>query len=242
MRLRSAEPDAIVDINAIEDLNDAIEARDDCILIGALTTHAQLLDAPVIERLYPWLTQAVRDLGDVQVRNRGTALGNLCWADPRANLAVALLACGARIHVAESTETSAILQIDEFFAGFRRTQLGTRLATAIELPILSEANGAYLEFSRQRQDLALVNVCTVVARDFARVVVGGIDQTPVRIIALEQAMLEERAPLQHHAIHECLAALPLTPLHDHYGSPEYKLDVAATLLTRALSACRSKRS
>jgi carbon-monoxide dehydrogenase medium subunit len=237
MRLRAQEPAAIIDINAVHELSDRIESTEHFVEIGALTTHRQLSEDAVIRQEFPWLAEAARDLGDVQVRNCGTVLGNVCWADPRANMAVALLASDASIWAA-GVETE-LIPITEFFIGFRTTILGPRLATSIRLTRNTKSIGAYLEFSRQRQDLALCNVC-VVHDDYGTAVsVGGIDQRPIRLGALERVLNDPDSTIKdlHMQIQQILGKAIFVPVIDHHGEPAYKLHLAATLIERAINAC-----
>jgi len=239
MRLRATEPQAIVDISGLEELDGSVRIDGDVLVIGALTTHRHLLEHSAINAEFPWLAKAARDLGDVQVRNRGTVLGNVCWADPRANMAVALLASDARITVAGG-ENPGTLPIAKFFTGFRENALRGGLATSIVLPRNGGARGSYIEFSRQRQDLALANVCVVQSDRGSAVAVGGLGQMPFRLDALENMLGRDDldGDISHARIVQMIEALPLVPLRDHFGSVEYKTGLAATLVMRALAACR----
>lgn len=238
MRLRAAEPAALVDINAVAELSREIRFDPTLVGIGALTTHAALLGHAQLAAEMPWLTAAARALGDVQVRNLGTVLGNVCWADPRANMLVALLASDAVVRVrAQEDEAERRIALADFVTGFRSTALGRGLATGLEVP-RRPAHGVYLEFSRQRQDLALVNVCVVRAPGHARVVVGGVHQQALRLTACE-ARLAQR-PLSESLDDATLSTLfedlALDPILDAYGSPGYKQQLARVLIGRALRA------
>jgi carbon-monoxide dehydrogenase medium subunit len=237
MRLRQQEPKALVDLSIVADLSNRIEVKLESILIGARVTHREFAEHALIESEFPWLAQAARALGDVQVRNRGTVLGNVCWADPRANMAVAMLASNATVHCIDpESDASSTLTIDEFFTGFRKHVLNGRLAVALEIP-RQAGRGVYREFSRQRQDLALTNVCVVLGGAAARVVVGGVHQTPIRLAALETALSESSPAFSiAHAIVHAFDNLMLNPLQDPYGPASYKQHLAQVELTRALTS------
>ena len=228
MRLRDAEPGALVDLAGVDALDGDIRSAGERIRIGAHVTHAALAADDAIRADQPWLADAAAQIGDVQVRNLGTVLGNVCWADPRANMAVALLASDATVIAAEADGTRGVIPLGEFFSGFRRHVLGQRLAVALELPRGAGARGCYLEFARQRQDLALVNVCAVAHANGLRIAVGGIDPTPVRLAAVETdgpgALEDALAPARH------------SPVADQHGDAAYKLHLAAVLVRRALAA------
>lgn len=250
LRLREAEPSAIVDLNAIAEFTTAIVSSSDGVRIGALTTHAQLAEQPLVREEFPWLAEAATALGDVQVRSRGTVLGNVCWGDPRANMAVALLAADAVVHCADPHEPAKphSIPLNEFFTGFRRTALGSRLAIALSLPRSSpRRRGAYLEFSRQRQDLALCNVCVVVgpaAERYARVVVGGIYDRPVRLLEVEELLAAHGPQAQRleASIASAFSQMTLTPYKDQFASVEYKQQLAKVLFRRALAVVDGERA
>ncbi len=245
MRQRLIEPQAIVDISAVAELSTAVNVRDDRIQLGAGLTHRTLLEDPTIRDELPWLTESAQALGDVQIRNVGTVVGNLCWADSRANLAVALLACEAVVMAVSPARPDVVetIPIDAFFTGFRTNALAGRLATGIEISRDPLARGTYLEFSRQRQDLALCNVCVACYSDgTVRIAVGGIDPTPVRLPAVEAVVANggDSANVEAALAH-ALALARHAPLVDHHGSAAYKLGLAATLVRRALASLRSDR-
>jgi len=242
MRLRAAEPQAVVDLAGVAELSDEITIGDDLITIGARVTHRALLEHAVIASELPWLHDAAQALGDVQVRNLGTVLGNVCWADPRANMPVALLACDAVVTAVAPSHGELVdrIALGDFFTGFRSHALNGRLATSIEIKRHGDARGCYLEFSRQRQDLALVNVCVVRSASHARVAVGGIDPMPVRLPEVETAILEGDAADVVNALHENLVRGRHAPQVDHHGSDEYKLGLAVTLVRRALEQSEAR--
>lgn len=238
MRLRAAEPAALVDLNGVAELGRTVEWTPATMDVGALVTHAAFLADARVAGEFPWLHAAVRALGDVQVRNLGTVLGNVCWADPRANMLVALMASDAVVRV-RALEDAAERRVPlaDFVTGFRSTALGRGLALGLDVP-RRPAHGVYLEFSRQRQDLALVNVCVVRAPGHARVVVGGVHRQPLRLAALEEQLA--RRPLPEAVDDASLAGLfdglALDPIRDAYGSPDYKQHLARVLIGRALRA------
>ncbi len=242
MRLRQAAPPGLVDLAAATDLSAIIDFTPATVTFGARVTHAQCTVDSRLQAEFPWLAQAANALGDVQIRNRGTVVGNVCWADPRANFAVAMLASGARVHCRSPSapNEAQVFAIDDFFTGFRQHVASGQLITQLEIPRVKGRRGSYREFSRQRQDLALVNVCVVLGANYARVVVGGIHRTPLRIPALEAALstgIPDTVELTSQ-IARALDALALHPVEDPYGSPSFKLALAKVELRRVLETLR----
>ena len=238
MRLRQTEPQAIVDISAVAEISTTISIEQTHITLGAGLSHRALLEHPLIGAEMSWLSEAAQALGDVQVRNLGTVVGNLCWADPRANMAVALLASDAVVIALSPTRPDAPdrIPIDQFFSGFRQHTLNGRLATGIEIRRDAAARGAYIEFSRQRQDLALCNVALVRYGDgTVRLAVGGIDPKPVRLAAVEAVIASGDLNALNAALDHSLIESRHAPIADQHGSSAYKLGLARTLIRRALN-------
>jgi len=241
MRLRSAEPTSIVDLNAVRDLSSEIECDREVVKIGALATHRQLAEHPTVQHEFPWLAKAATELGDVQIRNRGTVLGNVCWADPRANMAVALLASDAIIHTTSTTKNGNLEQIPivDFFNGFRSNVLEAQLAISIELARKPNTIGSYIEFSRQRQDLALCNVCVVHRDRTTAIAVGGIAQQPIRLTQLELVLRKQglSQKLLATQIGQAIEGSHLEAINDQFGTSAFKQHLAATLIQRAIAKC-----
>ena len=171
----------------------------------------------------------------MQVRN----LGNVCRPDPRAHKSVAPLACDAAVTAVAPTHGAQVdrIALTDFFTGVRSHALHGRLATRLEIKRQIGTRGAYLDCSRQRQDLALVNVCVVRHADRGRVTVGGIEPMPVRLPEVERAIIGGDDGDVVYALHHNLVRGLHAPIADHYGSDEYKLGLAGTLVRRALPQC-----
>jgi aerobic carbon-monoxide dehydrogenase medium subunit len=237
LRLRSAQPSAIVDLKRVVELSRQIDISTDVIKIGALVTVSALLEAAVVPDTLPMLCEAANRLGDVQVRNRATVVGNICWADPRANLAVALLAYDATLHV-HNGQSERILNVRDCFFGFRSVALlPGEIVTAIDVrlsdPILSSG---YLEFSRQRNDLALVSVA-IVRRQAAgySIAAGGLGRTPLRLTKVESLLAAGTARPSIESLKAAVEQSSVESLGDPYGSLNYKIHIGAVLLSQILA-------
>lgn len=249
MRLRQAEPEVVVDLADVADLGSDIAMDETALRIGARVTQAQLAAHPAVRAEFPWLAEAALRIGDVQVRNRGTVLGNVCWADPCANMAVALLASDAVVHtVGPGPDDRSRLALTDFFRGFRSNGLDGRLATGIEVPRPAGwTRGHYLEFSRQPQDLALCNVCVVLGEDGttrrARVAVGGLHVTALRLRALEDKLERDgwKDADPEREIARAFADLDLQPCDTLFAAPDYQIHLGTVMVGRALNACREER-
>ena len=236
LRLRTAQPTSIVDLKHVLELSRDIVPIKGGIRIGALATVASLNASSDVATHLPMLLEAAGRLGDVQVRNRATVAGNVCWGDPRANLAVALAAYEADLTISDGRDTRR-RPVADFFAGFRTVRLAPgEIVTAIDVSVSDPVEqAAYREFSRQRNDLALVNMAVVRKRTNHFVVVaGGLAQTPLRMPAVEALLREDLSPSTSD-LKAAIETSGLSSLGDPFGSLDYKVQVGAVLLTRIMA-------
>jgi aerobic carbon-monoxide dehydrogenase medium subunit len=242
MRTGKRIPDAVIDIKRIAALGGGIVPRPGGrIAIGALTTLGDVERSAVLRRRYPVLPRAVSAMASPQVRNRGTIGGNLCNAAPSADTAPPLLALDAavRIHTARGVRTAPL---DGFFTGPGATILGgTALLGAIVLP--PPPRGLRATFVkhgvREAMECAIVSVAVAVAREkglirHARVVLGAVGPTPLRVPAAEALLIgHPGGPLDVLAA-AGEAADAARPITDVRGSAGYRGDMVRCLVRRAL--------
>mgnify|MGYP001228630491 CR=1 FL=1 len=227
LRQRNCTPSDIINLGQIADLSEEITIRENYVHIGAKATVKNLIDDNTVSEYMPWLNQASQKLGDVQIRNFATVVGNVCWSDPRANLAIALLASQAKILIFESSGDIARLNLKEFFTGFRKNVLRNRIAIALEVPLLSKLKGIYLEFSRQPQDLALVNMAAVREKHSQSInlIVGGILERPIQV--------ESKLDDPFEKIAECIRSSGVNRLQDQFASYDHKISILSALTDTA---------
>lgn len=239
MKLRRLAPGHLVDINAVSDLAGIEVTSAGSMKIGALTRHAEIAASPFIQERVPWLSDAAKKIADVQVRNRGSIGGNLCWADSRANLPPVLISLGARA-IIQGPEGVRILPVEQLFSTFQRNTLAAgELLTAIEIPPLAEdTRGCYLELARQPNSVPTVNVAVTISGGpitYIGVGIGGLAPTPIRAISIERE-LHGRIPTQDDVIRTVTAFSidQLQPVTDVHGPIEYRIHIGRVLLKRAL--------
>jgi len=241
-RVDRALDDDVLDISAVAGLR-GIEERGDHWRVGALTTWSDLLRAE-LPPLFDGLKLAAREIGGVQIQNRGTLGGNLCNASPAADGVPPLLALGASVELSSAAGTE-ILALGDFILGARRTALQTdQLLTALTVPKPRQARAAghFLKLgARKYMVISIVIVAANVEVDgtgmvsAARIAAGACSEIACRLPALEAALignicadgLGEAAAAAHLA--------PLAPLDDLRGTAEYRRDAALTLVRRVLN-------
>lgn len=232
----------VVDITGVGEIR-GISFEKEWIRIGGLTTWTELIRTP-LPRCFEALKAAAREVGSVQIQNRGTVAGNLCNASPAADGVPPLLALDAEVELVSAMRTSR-MALAQFITGNRKTlkQPGEILA-AVLVPRRNEnAASAFLKLGARRYLVISISmVAAVVQADEAgyatdvRVAVGSCSATAQRLHTLEKELIGY--PLS--AVGEILRPehlAPLSPIDDVRASAEYRRDASLTLVRRALEAC-----
>jgi carbon-monoxide dehydrogenase medium subunit len=250
MKAGEAAPDLLVDVSDVDALaGRAVDA--DGARVGAVTTHAELLDDDGLAEHVPVLPATAEHLADRQIRNRGTVGGNLAEAAPAADLPAAVLAAGGTVHV-DGPDSERAVAAPDFFAGDGDTVLGAGdVVTAVEVP----AHGAAAYRKRTHPASGWATVGVAVAADLGGegddatgedvptvedpgVAVAGVTDRQQRLGAVEAALAGERAtPATLSAAAERSSDSLDGPLRgDHHVSGEHRRDVLPTVVERALGA------
>jgi len=239
MNLRLISPDLIVDIGGIAELR-GIAARDNVLIIGALTRHVDLLASPDIAAHAPLLTEAVAHVAHPAIRNRGTLGGSLAHADPASELPACMLALNATIIVRGPAGERRIAAQD-FFTGIYETALSAQeLLVAVELPV-ARRNSAHFfsEFARRHGDYAIVGLAAQAVVDgdaFADLRLGffAVGDRPVLAKAALRLVKTAVTPA---VLSEASTALgeELDPQDDQQASVAMRRHLAKVLLARCVS-------
>jgi carbon-monoxide dehydrogenase medium subunit len=236
MKLRLAQPKALVDLGAVRELR-GIQDLGDRVAIGAMTTHAEILDSALLATRAPIFRAAARQIGDVQVRNLGTIGGSLAHADPAADWPAVVLALEAEIEIASAAGRRTVAASD-FFVDMLQTSLGTGDVLSSISVRGTTANAAYVKTEQKASGFALCGVAAVVdlPRQRVRIGITGIAPVPYRAHALEAALegrlVEERTIVEAAR----LATDGVDPLGDIHASPDYRRQLAQVNVARALRA------
>ena len=234
LRLRLAAPSVLVDLAGVAELR-GIREDGDTLVIGAMTTHAEL----AAESRVPLLAQAAATIGDRQVRHRGTIGGSLAHADPAGDLPAAVLALDAELVITGPNGTRTVPAREFFVDYFTTTLAPDEVLVEVRVPKLAGWQTTYSKVNRTAQAWATVAVAVAVQRQNgsiagARVALTGMGPTPVRATAVEQA-LAGAAP-DRIAEAAALAAEGTSPPSDHTASADYRRHLATVLTRRALQA------
>jgi len=230
MKLRLATPSVLVDVGRLNDLSYITDAGDH-LAIGALTRHRDVETSELLAAQSPLLAHTAGNVGDNQVRHRGTIGGSVAHADPASDLPATLLALGATF-VAKGPGGERTIAATEFFEGFLESALAAdELLTEIRVPKTPGAGWGYQKFNRRAQDWAIVG-CSVIRNGTTGVALVNMGSTPLRATAVEQA-LAQGASAKDAAE---LAADGTEPPSDLNASPDYRRHLAKVLVRRALEA------
>jgi carbon-monoxide dehydrogenase medium subunit len=239
LRLRLAAPSLLVDLGRVPQLR-GVRVEDDAVVIGAMTTTAEVATSETVRAEAPLLSLTAAQVGDRQVRHRGTIGGSLAHADPAGDLPAAAVALDATLVVAGPSGRRTVSATD-FFTDIFTTALGPdELLVEVRVPRLSGWTAHYEKFHRSAQAWALVGVAAAVRRQNgsiaeARVALTNMGPTPVRASAVEAALAgaSDLGTVKAAAAHAGEAA---SPPSDISGSAEYRRHLAGVLTARAVAA------
>jgi carbon-monoxide dehydrogenase medium subunit len=242
MKLRLASPRFIIDLGRIRGLN-YIREEGGQIVIGALATHAEVAASSLLREKCPLLPETAAEIGDVQVRNRGTLGGSLAHADPAADYPASILALDAEI-VATSSSGKRTIPASEFFVDLFTTQLRPgEILTEVRVPVIGPHVGtAYRKMPQPASGFAIVGAAARVAvsakgkiEDVA-LGITGLAAKAFRASGVERSLRGKSADSKIVAAAVRHAAQGVEPLADIHASAEYRREMAAVFARRALDA------
>jgi carbon-monoxide dehydrogenase medium subunit len=225
MKVRLAQPAMLIDIARVTELS-GIAIDGDDVVIGATTRHADVASSELLKAEAPILAYAAEQVGDPQIRHRGTIGGSLAHADPSADLPMTLLALGGTIEITGPAGTRTVAA-DDFFTGPFESAVGPdELLTAVRVPRGGAVPWGYQKFVRRANDWAIVGA----AAYGGRVALASMGGTPLRALATE-ASLKSGATVDEAAQ---LAAEGTSPGYDFHADVDYRKHLARVLVKRAL--------
>jgi carbon-monoxide dehydrogenase medium subunit len=239
MNFRLAAPAVIVDLNRIPSLA-GIEDQGGMIRIGAMTRQRAIEFSAVVAEKLPLLRIAIKLVGHLPTRSRGTIGGSVANADPAAEIAMVLQALDGEV-VARGPNGQRTIAASELFVDAMTTSLAPdEIVTAIHLPAMPAGTGCAIEeFARRQGDFAIAAVAVVIARDGdrcakARIATAGVSSHSERLRAAEQVL--EQDGLGEAAILRAAdaAAEIVNPLSDQHASANYRRQLTRVLTERAI--------
>jgi carbon-monoxide dehydrogenase medium subunit len=241
MRLRLAAPSTVVDLTRVRELR-GVREDGDALVIGAMTTHSDVVSDPLIAQFAPLIAQATETVADRQVRHRGTFGGALAHADPAGDLPAVALALDAEFVIA-GTGGRRTVPARDFFVDYLTTALSEdEVLVEVRVPKLQGQWGMHYEkFNRVAQAWSIVAVAAAVRREDghiaeARVGLTNMGPTPLRATATEQALAGAAADAEQVAAAAGHAAEGTAPSDDLNARADYRRHLAQVLTRRAVTA------
>jgi carbon-monoxide dehydrogenase medium subunit len=226
MKLRLATPSVLIDVGRLTNLSYVLDAGAE-LQIGALTRHFQLETDPLLLAECPLLAHAASQVGDPQVRHRGTLGGTLAHGDPASDLPAVILALGGTLVIRGPRGQREVAATD-FFTGFLETALEPdEMLIQVRVPKTGSAGWSFQKFNRRAQDWAIVGVAYAAGFGMGLVNMG---PTPLRATAVEAALASGASAVDAAAV----AAEGTAPSGDLNASVEFRRHLATVLVRRAL--------
>ena len=240
MKARAASPEVLVDLADLDELRTIGFSSDGLLEIGAMVTYAQLMGSSEVEVARPILAEVASTIGDVQVRNRGTVGGNVCVADPTNHLPPLFAAVGATFTI-RGPGGERTVSADDFFVGVYVTAVGEgELLTKISVPPSSGAGDGFAGLTIGAHGTYIANAAATVSDDGARIALGCVAATPVRVTQMEERLGDDLSEDAVRAAAESLSA-SLDPPSDVHGSADFRRHVAEVSAVRAVLQAASRR-
>jgi carbon-monoxide dehydrogenase medium subunit len=238
MKLRLAMPDELVDISKLDSLKSIVTG--DEVRIGAGVTYQAIAEDEALGRTYPVLREAIHEIGDLQVRARGTFGGALAHADPAADLTAVFVALNGRV-VATSSSGEREIPAEDLFVDLWTTSLEpTEILTEVILPAPQPGTRtAYVKHAHPASGYAVVGIAVALVMDGetvqdARVVVTGATSVPTRLSAVEDALRGTAVAQEAIAEAASHAAEDVDINGDTYADEEYRAQLMRVLTRQAL--------
>jgi aerobic carbon-monoxide dehydrogenase medium subunit len=246
MKLRLAEPASLIDIGGLRELSGIREDGGE-IVIGAMTRHHALETSDLLQRRAQVVAEAAAQVGDVQVRNRGTIGGSLVHADPGADLPAVMLALDATM-VVHGPGGDRRLPASQFFVEMLTTDVQpNEILTEIRFTALPAGSGsAYLKFPNPASGYSVVGSAAILTvggngqAEDVRIGISGAGPMPMRASASEAALRGQQVNAEsiQRAANE--AAHGIEALEDIHASAEYRLHLTRVMTRRALESAAAR--
>jgi len=246
MKLRLAQPQLLVDIGRIKGLSD-IREEGGQIRIGAMTTHYQLESSVRLRDICPLLPETAGQIGDVQVRNKGTIGGSLAHSDPAADWPAAVLALDAELR-AISSKGERTIKASDFFVDLFTTALEPgEILSEIRIAVPKARTGqSYLKAAQPASGFAVVGVAVSLVRDAAgkcesaSIGITGVASKAYRATAVESALAGASLDEKTIAAAAAHATDGIDANGDLYASAQYRKHLASVYVRRAVTAASQK--
>jgi xanthine dehydrogenase FAD-binding subunit len=241
LRAREQRPKSLIDIKGVKELHELSFDEKRGLTVGATVNLNELIHYDAVSKNYPLLKEAVSTIGDYEIRNRATLVGNICNGSPAADSAPALLVLDANVNIV-SQKGKRTVPVREFHTGVKKTVLASNeLVTSVSVPTPPKGyKGGYLKGRRTvGEDLAVVGVGGLVTPGSrggksVRLAYASVAPTPVRALEAEK-VFERNKPL-NDLLDDAMPIVRKTvsPISDVRGGKDYRMNLVEVLTRRLL--------
>jgi aerobic carbon-monoxide dehydrogenase medium subunit len=240
LRLRLAAPTVLVDLNKINELR-GVRDDGDAIVVGAMTTHHDVINDPLVREHAALLALATQTVGDPQIRHRGTLGGALVHADPAGDLMAPVVALDAEMVIVGPGGRRTVPASEFFVDLFTTAVQPDEVLIEIRIPKKTGWGAHYEKFQRVAQAWSIVAVAAAVRTEGgsiaeARVALTNMAATPVRATGVEQALVGQPANVETIRAAAEHAAEGTSPMSDGNADADYREHLARVLTGRAVAA------
>ena len=247
MNFRLGQPDLLLDINDLKDLNYVSESSTS-IEIGSLLTHNNAINSDNLKLFFPIISYALNYVAHQTIRNQGTIGGSIVNADPSSEWPLLISLLNAKINVRNKFKKREILVNDFFESHFVTNLEDDEIVISVTLPKIKNYCWAFEEHSSRKGDYAIVETGVILEleNDYktiknARIAIGGVDEKIRRLDKIENKLIGK-------TIHENLFIYQkldlfdtINPVNDNHGSVDYKNFLSDSLLKKTLTKCVNAR-
>ncbi|MEH7388421.1 xanthine dehydrogenase family protein subunit M [Bacillus sp. JJ1521] len=237
------EYENLIGLRSLNELNFVeIDENNKKLRIGALSTHAEIANSPIVKKYQPTFAQLENNIGNIRIRTAGTIGGNLAFAEPRSDPGAYLVAAEADINTISANGTRRIPMSDFWLGPFETALEEGEMITSIEVPFLSERTGSsYQKFSIVEFPMAGVAVIlrldpNLEAITDSKIVVAATNPIPTRLATMEALFVGKSIEVVEKDIDWWVEGITpeMDAVDDNDGSAEYKTHVVASLLRDAV--------
>ncbi len=238
-------PTKLVNLRSVQGFSD-ICVKDQHLCIGSLTSLAQIEHSPLVAKELPVLTEVMKKLSNVRVRNAARLGGALSHGDPHMDLPPLLSCLDASVRI-QNKDSTRVMQVQDLYVGYYETALEkNELITEVLIPLKPKHHSVYMKCTtRSADDWPALGVAVNLKSnkntiEDIRIVLGAVCEVPTTL-SLTQAFLTNKSI--NDAVLDEAASIALTeisPLSDELGSSEYKLHLVSIYVKRAIQALMNK--
>ena len=241
MKYDLIRPRFLINIKTIPDIDQIDYQPEQGLGMGALVRHQWIADSEVVAEHYPVLSRAAGYVASLPIRNMGTVGGSIAHADPATDMASALIAAGARVHL-QSADGERVMAVEDFFVDTFETQLAedellTRITVA---PELAERSGTHEKLRKNATDIPVVSASVTIAYEDGavedvRIGLAAAAPRPIRCPRAEEVLRGQRPVAGIIDEAATAAAEEAAPISDIRGSAEYRRKMVRVLVRRGLT-------